>query len=65
MRVKRGKRASSQRGDKPMRGWFGIDSDQFIPNPPGFEFPWSVAALCGAVILAIVLLAMVVAYLGG
>lgn len=50
---------------EPLRGPSGgIDSDQFVPNLRGSTFPWSVAVLCGAVVLAFILLAIIAERLG-
>lgn len=42
-----------------------LNRAQLQLDDAGDGFPWSVAALCGAVILGIVLLAVVVELLGG
>ena len=65
MRQRRAILDQTRHRGEPLRGPSGgIDSDQFVPNLRGSTFPWSVAALCGAVVLAFILLATVLERLG-
>ena len=46
MRQRRAIPDQTRHRGEPLRGpGGGIDSDQFVPNPRGSTFPWSVAAL--------------------